>query len=546
MIELYFRGLRSGYEPEHVARLFFPDAHLTRRWPAHRADVVAVLCAKRRFVCALRQNGRCTLRAQAIDASLAPRQAEYEICRALFLLLREATGIVPPWGMLTGVRPVRLVRELRAGRREAWEPDAAAGDAGDAGLAALGPADGAAKSAPDFADSAVPNAPVPARGTEPAAPDSAQAPAADALGAYLREKYFVSAEKYRLAARTADNQAAALAWNTPQSYSLYISIPFCPSRCSYCSFVSRTTADSGHLIEPYLQALCRELADISALAARLGLRLETIYIGGGTPTAVSAAQLRTLLQAVRDHFDVPSVREYTVEAGRPDCTTPEKLAVIRAYGATRISINPQTLSDEVLAAIGRRHTAQDVLDCFAEARRQGFDNINMDLIAGLPHDTPAGFVRTLQGVLTLAPENITVHTLTLKRASNLVIEHAPTEYGDVARMLASCALLGEHGYEPYYLYRQKGTLQNLENTGYTKPGFAGLYNIFIMEEVHTILSAGAGGSTKLVGPDGAIRRIFNYKYPLEYIERFDTVQARKQGVEEFYAKYRDMGPETVG
>ena len=345
--------------------------------------------------------------------------------------------------------------------------------------------------------------------------------------------------------RTADNQAPVLALNTLRSYSLYISIPFCPSRCSYCSFVSRTTAESGSLIEPYVQALCRELAEISALARRNRLRLETIYIGGGTPTAVSAAQLRTLMQAVRDNFDVPAVREYTVEAGRPDCTTPEKLAVIKEYGATRISINPQTLSDEVLAAIGRRHTAQDVLDCFAQARRLGHGNINMDLIAGLPLDTPARFAQTLQGVLALAPENITVHTLTLKRASNLVIEHAPNAYGDVARMLDSCALLGENGYEPYYLYRQKGTLQNLENTGYTRPGYAGLYNVFIMEEVHTILSAGAGGSTKLVGPDGHIRRIFNHKYPLEYIERFDVVQARKQGVDDFYAKYADLDPETA-
>lgn len=472
--------------------MFFPGAHLTTRWPARPKDMVAVLRGGGRLVCALRRGGQCTAAVHRAAPGLSAREAEYETCRALFLLLRDATGVCPPWGMLTGVRPVRLVRELRRSRAR----------------------------------------------EHPGEPP-------EALGAYLRETYFVSEEKYRLAARTADNQAAALAYNTPRSYSLYISIPFCPSRCSYCSFVSRTTAESGRLIEPYLAALCRELAGISALARRNRLRLETIYIGGGTPTALSAAQLRMLMRAVREHFDVPAVREYTVEAGRPDCTTPEKLAVLKEYGATRVSINPQTLSDEVLAAIGRRHTARDVLDCFAEARRQGHANINMDLIAGLPKDTPEGFLRTLRGVLALEPENITVHTLTLKRASNLVIERAAPEYGDAARMLSSCALLSENGYEPYYLYRQKGTLQNLENTGYTKPGFAGLYNIFIMEEVHTILSAGAGGSTKLVGPDGAIRRIFNYKYPTEYIERFDTVQARKQGVDEFYAKYDDLDPQAA-
>lgn len=199
------------------------------------------------------------------------------------------------WGMLTGVRPVRLVHDMRrAGKAQ------------------------------------------------------------EEIESFFRDKYFADGEKYKLAVRTADNQAPVLALNTPRSYSLYISIPFCPSRCSYCSFVSRTTAESGSLIEPYVQALCRELAEISALARRNRLRLETVYIGGGTPTAVSAAQLRTLMQAVRDNFDVPAVREYTVEAGRPDCTTPEKLAVIKEYGATRISINPQTLSDEVLAAIGRQ------------------------------------------------------------------------------------------------------------------------------------------------------------------------------------------------
>ena len=485
-MEIYIRGLASGYEPEHVARLFLQPALLAKRWPARGADAVAVLRGKKRFVCGVRMNGLCVVRTAPLAQDTPPEQAEYEICRLLFLLLCEATGRRPAWGMLTGVRPVRLVHDMRR-----------------------------AGKAPEEIES------------------------------FFRDKYFAGGEKYKLAVRTADNQAPVLALNTPRSYSLYISIPFCPSRCSYCSFVSRTTAESGSLIEPYVQALCRELAEISALARRNRLRLETVYIGGGTPTAVSAAQLRTLMQAVRDNFDVPAVREYTVEAGRPDCTTPEKLAVIKEYGATRISINPQTLSDEVLAAIGRRHTAQDVLDCFAQARRLGHGNINMDLIAGLPLDTPARFAQTLQGVLALAPENITVHTLTLKRASNLVIEHAPNAYGDVARMLDSCALLGENGYEPYYLYRQKGTLQNLENTGYTRPGYAGLYNVFIMEEVHTILSAGAGGSTKLVGPDGHIRRIFNHKYPLEYIERFDVVQARKQGVDDFYAKYADLDPETA-
>ena len=245
-----------------------------------------------------------------------------------------------------------------------------------------------------------------------------------------------------------------------------------------------------------------------------------------------------------EQFDLPALEEFTVEAGRPDCTDEEKLRIIKEYGATRISINPQTFSDEVLRNIGRRHTAQDILDCYRTARRVGHDNINMDLIAGLPGDTVEGFRHSLQTALDLEPENITVHTLTLKRASNLVVEHRAADYADVAAMVESCELLEKAGYRPYYLYRQKGTLQNLENVGWCKPGYECLYNIYIMEEVHTILSAGAGGSTKLVAPGarhGKIERIFNYKYPTEYIDRFDTILARKEGVKQFYDQYPSCG-----
>ena len=239
-------------------------------------------------------------------------------------------------------------------------------------------------------------------------------------------------------------------------------------------------------------------------------------------------------------FDLGGLAEYTVEAGRPDCTDAEKLRILKQYGATRISINPQTFSDQVLRNIGRRHTARDILDCFAAARAAGHDNINMDLIAGLPGDTVEGFAGSLEQAVALDPENVTVHTLTLKRASNLVVEHRAADYDDVAAMLERCTLLQRAGYAPYYLYRQKGTLQNLENTGWSKPGRECLYNIYIMEEVHTILSAGAGGSTKLVIPGkrhGKIERIFNFKYPTEYIDRFAEILDRKRRVEDFYEHY---------
>ena len=218
------------------------------------------------------------------------------------------------------------------------------------------------------------------------------------------------------------------------------------------------------MVQPYVDCLCKEVEEIRIQADKAGLTLCSIYIGGGTPTSLSADQLRQLMGTVRANFDLSKVVEYTVEAGRPDCTDAEKLAVIKEYGATRISINPQTFSDEVLAGIGRKHSAQDILDCYAEARKAGHDDINMDLIAGLPGDTVESFERSLRQAIALDPENITVHTLTLKRASRIVIEdQKENDYADVAAMLEKCNLLAEAGYRPYYLYRQKNTLQNLEN-----------------------------------------------------------------------------------
>ena len=481
-VELFFCGLAGTYEAEHIARMFFPGAKLVQRRCAPGAPCVRVRRAGARVLCGVRTAQRCGVKVFRLPDGAGPKEEEYEVCRALYMLLQAETGVRPLWGMLTGVRPVRLLHDMRR------------------------------------------------RGLSPAQQQ-----------AFFCRRNDVSEEKYKLAVQIANNQQDVINCSALRSYSLYISIPFCPSRCSYCSFVSTTTEKSGALVAPYLQRLEQELQSIAAMAEKLRLRLETVYIGGGTPTAVSAQQLARLMAAVRGAFDFSHVREFTVEAGRPDCTTPEKLAVIREGGATRISINPQTLSDEVLRAIGRRHSAQDVLDCFAAARKAGHRNINMDLIAGLPLDTPAGFEKSLAGVLALSPENITVHTLTLKRASNLVMQAVPPAYGDVAQMVQhSVCALQSAGYGPYYLYRQKGTLQNLENTGWAKPGFAGLYNIYIMEELHTIFSTGAGGSTKLKAPGGTrIERIFNYKYPAEYIAGFDTILERKKRIGEFYGRYLD-------
>ena len=495
-MKIVVRGPVSRYELENLTRLFFADAGiLPEGGSAHRlltageeTDCVLVRLSARQplqkgagMLAALRRGGKTVFVRGRLDD---PVRAEYELCRLLYGLLRQVTGKRPPWGMLTGVRPVRLLHDgVRRGSTE------------------------------------------------------------EQVCRALREEYDVSEEKLSLALQTARNQRRVLQEVLPQDYSLYVSIPFCPSRCSYCSFVSRTIEKSRALVQPYVETLCRELAAISAQAARLGLRLRTVYIGGGTPTSLSAQQLRTVMQCIRDFFPLEIAQEYTVEAGRPDCTDEEKLAVIRQLGATRISINPQTLQDSVLQHIGRRHSAQDILDCYAAARRVGHTNINMDLIAGLPSDTVSGFDDTLRRVLALRPENITVHTLTLKRASNLVVEEREESYDNVSAMLQSCRLVTENGYQPYYLYRQKGTLQNLENTGYCLPGYEGLYNIYIMEELHSIFSAGAGGVTKLKHADASpdaqsrkIERIFNYKYPLEYVRDFDAILEKKQEVDAFYGR----------
>ena len=322
---------------------------------------------------------------------------------------------------------------------------------------------------------------------------------------------------------------------------LYLHIPFCVKKCAYCDFYSVTDAS---LKADYTAALIR---DIKAYGERCsGYTVDTVYIGGGTPTTLSAAQLRRLMEALRTHIDLTELVEYTVEGGRPDTLDAEKLETIASMGCGRMSINPQTMNDAVLARVGRRHTAAQTVSAYEAARAAGYDAVNMDLIAGLPGDTVAGFEHSLRQAIALDPENITVHTLTLKRASRIVIEdQKENDYADVAAMLEKCHLLAEAGYRPYYLYRQKNTLQNLENVGWCKPGHEGYYNIYIMEEVQTILSAGAGGSTKLVADGGRrMQRIFNFKYPTEYIQRFAEVLERKKGVADFYD--HDLGPETSG
>ncbi|MFV0498200.1 MAG: coproporphyrinogen dehydrogenase HemZ [Candidatus Fimivivens sp.] len=362
--------------------------------------------------------------------------------------------------------------------------------------------------------------------------------------AHLCSRYLLSPEMAQLAQTVRRSEQDIKSRSLPMGFSLYISIPFCPQRCNFCSFVSQSVEKMQHLVAPYVEQLCVEIAEIGKIVKTLGLTVQTIYFGGGTPTTLSANQLRKIFLQIAHDFDLSNLLEYTVEAGRPDTIDRERLLALKAAGVTRLSVNPQTMNDTVLSAVGRKHTAQQVVDAFELAREVGFERINMDLIAGLPGDNLESFTKSLKKVLALNPDNITVHTLTLKRASTLAenaqeVERQYARYGEVAQMVdIARRLICQAGHTPYYLYRQKNAVGSLDNTGYAKSGKEGLYNVFIMDETHTILAAGAGAVTKLCAPYGAaIERIYNFKYPAEYLSRYQELSNRKERVKQFYENH---------
>ena len=355
----------------------------------------------------------------------------------------------------------------------------------------------------------------------------------------LIKDYNVSPERGALCIDTAKASRLTIAALHEKDIALYIGIPFCPTRCHYCSFVSHSVEKSMKLIEPFLEALYKEIDALSVVVRTNSLNIISVYIGGGTPTTLSAMQLDGLLKKLAAVFDLKNIREYTVEAGRPDTITADKLNALFNNGVSRISINPQTMSNDVLQSIGRRHTADDVLTAMGLSRAAGFQMINMDLIAGLPGDTPGGFKASLEAVLSLDPENITVHTLSLKKGTRITLENTaiPSAF-DVASMLDDAgSQLHRGGYVPYYLYRQKFMSGGFENVGWCLPGKESLYNILIMEELATILSLGGGGVTKLVKQTtGRIERIFNPKYPYEYITNIDRVIVNKSTINRFWSQ----------
>ena len=469
-MELILRGHDDRYAIEQLQMALFPAQTIDSRGQAlstlHRGKTWLTATT------AITLDGKTTKSSRRLKAAEETVRLRRQILQqSYYLAALPHLPAVPAWGALAGVRPTKLTtRHLLEGGTEA----------------------------------------------------SAQK--------MMERTYFVTPERARLAVDCSVSTAAAYAKTQPTDISLYIGIPFCPTRCAYCSFVSRSVGKRTELLQPYLEALHKELAVTGKLLADSGRQVRSIYIGGGTPTTLSASQMADLLDGVRDHFDLSRCLEFTVEGGRPDTLDEEKLRTIRLHGADRMSINPQTMEDAVLRACGRPHTAEDVLRSYRQAVDAGFTAINMDLIAGLPADSYEGFCRSLDTVAALNPANITVHTLALKKGADL-FERKVSLPGleEVTAMVAYAnRTLSQLGYKPYYLYRQKYMSGSFENVGWSRDGLDCLYNIYMMEELHTIVSLGGGGMNKVNLPDGTLQRFHNPKFPEQYIEQLDSVLRQKE------------------
>lgn len=410
---------------------------------------------------------------EAQQMASGKKEARNVFKRMMYDMLKKLTGREQPWGTLTGVRPTKIVYTLlEEGKNDREIKD------------------------------------------------------------YLKKEYYVSEKKGDLAIKVASNEKRLLEkLDYNNGYSLYAGIPFCPTTCLYCSFTSYPLAVWKDRVDTYVDAMLKELEFTSRLMK--DKKLDTFYMGGGTPTTLEPEQLDRVLSFFEEHFDTTGLKEYTIEAGRPDSITRDKLLIMKKHGVDRISINPQTMNDDTLKLIGRHHTVEQIKEAFTLARECGFDNINMDLIIGLPGETREHIERTMREVALLAPDSLTVHSLAIKRAARLNIfwekykDYAMVNTDDIINMTADCA--AAMGMEPYYLYRQKNMAGNFENVGYSKPGREGIYNILIMEEKQTIMAVGAGASTKVVFPEeNRIERVENVKDVTTYIENIDEMIDRKR------------------
>ena len=490
-MKLIFRGHDDRYAVEQSLLAFFPDERPVYEAAESGEDHATVsLTVGKKYAAAVTRityHGK-TERGES-RVSVEGVSDEYELERlrqkavklSFFKAARAITGATPSWGALTGIRPGKIAgRYLEQGCSEK-ETDR-----------------------------------------------------------ILRDTYFVAPERRRLAIETAKAGLKAKAELAPNEISLYVGIPFCPTRCSYCSFVSASVEKSFALMEPYLEVLMQEITDAAQMVRETGLKIKSFYMGGGTPTTLSAAQMDRLLGHLNRSFDLSGCVEYCIEAGRPDTIDRDKLQVLLDHGADRISVNPQSLEDHVLRAIGRKHSAADIEKTMELVASMNFSHVNMDLIAGLPEDTPEGFRRTLDKCLVYGADNITVHTLALKKGSRILLEGSkiPTAAEVGAMLDYANPTLRAAGFMPYYLYRQKYMSGSFENVGWCISGAEGLYNIYIMEELHSILSLGAGGSTKMVDAErGRIERVFHAKFPTEYIQREDK---RQENLRAFRAFHENM------
>ena len=405
--------------------------------------------------------------------------------RKLFSLLANYTGKTIPWGILTGIRPTKLVNEC--------------------------------------IDNCM---------------------CENDIISTLKKDYFVTDNKANLLYEVAENQREMFLDSKKSSVSLYIGIPFCPTRCLYCSFSSSTIGQYKKVIDLYVDTLLKEIQQTGKLIKDNDFEIESIYIGGGTPTSLKTSQLYRLLRGIEECLDVSNLKEYTIEAGRPDTIDIDKLKVIKDSLVTRISINPQTMNAVTLERIGRKHSPEDIEKAFYMAREIGFDNINMDLICGLPGEDTDMFIKTLEKIKPMKPDSLTVHTMAIKRASRLTEEkesyNLETQYKQVSEMVDIAREYAKNmGLAPYYLYRQKNILGNLENVGYSKKNKECLYNIQIMEERQSIFACGAGAATKIVFPHNRIERAFNVKTVEEYLRRVDEMIERKAKLCNEYNEYKN-------
>ena len=469
-------GHSRTYEMEALLKLFRPAEKFAfseaETVPAEDEYLSASLTPEKDGTLLLtgsvRIGGETRSHTKTLPEQVRNNDLDREISGLLYPLLCALTDLHPAWGMLTGIRPVNLLRKFaeRTGSvRQAMD---------------------------DF-----------------------------------RNIWHVTDEKTKLAAEILSVQTPILQAAPKNSVSIYLSVPFCPTRCKYCSFVSNSVSQMKKLIPDYYKCIATEIGLVGRLTEEYGLPVDTVYIGGGTPTSIDLYQP---LDWLCTNFVIGQpVREFTVEAGRPDTITRENLSYLRQFGVTRISVNPQSFQDDVLKAAGRPHTAQDAEDKFLLAREMGFDNINMDFIAGLPCDTVRGFRESIDRALRLDPESITVHCLALKKAADFYQSLPMPEPEAVSEMVEYAEkTLTAAGYRPYYLYRQKNMAANLENVGYAKPGFESAYNVMMMDDSQTILGIGAGASTKVIGGQRGIERLTECKYPYDYLARFDELMQQKE------------------